>query len=395
MQDLPIHPYLYDFVFTVTRHAARAVLAFLQRDSFIYWPFLVSTLIIAMAAWRFGYARGSVPGTGTWREFFQRYFGRSLWWHPSARVDYSYYLVNAVAFPLLAGPVLFTDGAVAGWLDRLLAPFLGPGAVSAGTAGVEAKLAYTLVFFVTYDFGRFVAHSLLHDVRFLWEFHKVHHSAEVLTPMTAFRAHPIDLAVMAWVPAVATGVVTWVFHRFVDGGIGFYTFLGLHAVMWAFNLIGNLRHWQVWISYGATLNRWLISPAHHQLHHSAEARHWGRNRGFELAVWDRLYGTLCVPANQPETFKMGLGDDTDGRWRSIGRLYFWPFALAVKRDVVPRDVVPRDMVLRDMVLRDVVRRDVVRRDMVRRDVVRRSIMLETLKSSLSPWERVGVRGPQL
>lgn len=321
---------LYEVVFKVTYLAVKAILAFLQRDSFLYWPFLVSTLLIAMLAWRYGYASGGLSKPASWREFFRSYFGRSLWWHPSARMDYRFYLVNAVVFPLLVGPLLFGENAVAGVLDEALEPFLGPATANAETAGVVAKVAYTVIFFVAYDFGRFVAHSLLHDVRILWEFHKVHHSAEVLTPLTTFRAHPVDLAVMAWVPAVTTGVVTWLFHRYVDGGIGVYTFLGLHVVMWVSNLIGNLRHWQVWLSYGATLNRWLISPAHHQLHHSAEPRHWGCNRGFELAIWDRLYGTLYVPPNQPESFRMGLGDDTDGRWVNVARLYLWPFWLLVK-----------------------------------------------------------------
>jgi hypothetical protein len=27
---------------------------------------------------------------------------------------------------------------------------------------------------------------------------------------------------------------------------------------------------------------------------------------------------------------MGLGDDTDGRWRGVGRLYFWPFRFLLK-----------------------------------------------------------------
>ncbi len=229
------------------------------------------------------------------------------------------------------GPFLIGGNTVASLLDKTLLPILGPVAPDPATAGIGAKVAYTILFFVAYDFGRFVAHSLLHDVRILWEFHKVHHSAEVLTPMTTFRAHPIDLAVMAWVPGVTTGVVTWLFHRYVDAGIGVYTFLGLHVVMWIGNLIGNLRHWQVWLSYGQTLNRWLISPAHHQLHHSAEPRHLGCNRGFELAIWDRLYGTLYVPTNEPETFKMGLGDGTDGRWNTVARMYLWPFRLAFRR----------------------------------------------------------------
>jgi len=111
----------------------------------------------------------------------------------------------------------------------------------------------------------------------------------------------------------------------VDPGITFITFLGTHAIIWASNLVGNLRHWHVWLSYGPTLNRWLISPAHHQLHHSCEERHMGCNRGFELAIWDRLYGTLYVPPEYPEEFRMGLNDGSDGRWRSVWQLYWWPF----------------------------------------------------------------------
>jgi sterol desaturase/sphingolipid hydroxylase (fatty acid hydroxylase superfamily) len=101
--------------------------------------------------------------------------------------------------------------------------------------------------------------------------------------------------------------------------------------MWGFNLIGNLRHSPVWLSYGPSIGKWLISPAHHQLHHSYEPRHYGCNRGFELAVWDRLWGTLYVPPVQPESFRMGLGDETDGRFHTLARMYLWPFSGAARR----------------------------------------------------------------
>ncbi len=314
---------LYAAVFLFTK----AILFFLQRDSFLYWPFLLSTVVIGALAWRFGYAQLHAAGAATWREFQKRFLGKALWWHPSARLDYSFYFVNAVLFPMLLGPLLFNDNTVARFLDAITG-------VSAGgitSHDITIKVLYTLLFFIAYDFGRFVSHSLLHDVPLLWEFHKVHHSAEVLTPFTSFRAHPVDLAIMAWGPAVTTGIMAWLFHRFIDNSIGVYTFLGLHVIFWIGNLIGNLRHWQGWLSYGEKLNYWLISPAHHQLHHSAEPQDRGCNRGFEIAVWDRLYGTLRIPANQPETFRMGLGDGTDGQWNSVSRLYFWPFLLALKK----------------------------------------------------------------
>ena len=130
---------------------------------------------------------------------------------------------------------------------------------------------------------------------------------------------------MAWVPALMTGIVTWAFNRFAGAGVTFYSFLGLHVLIWVFNLIDNLRHSPVWLSYGLTVGRWLVSPAHHQLHHSVESRHWGCNRGSNLAIWDRLYGTLYVPGLEPETFRLGLGDDSEAKWHSLWTIYVQPF----------------------------------------------------------------------
>lgn len=310
-------------------HLTKALLAALQRDSFLYWPFLVSSVAIAALAWRWRAHARATAGERSWREFLREYFGARLWWHRSARADYALYFANALALPLVFGYLLANEAQVARWIATLTANAdpLAP----AQPAGIGLKLLFTLAFFIAYDFGRFVAHSLLHDVPLLWEFHKVHHSAEVLTPMTSFRAHPIDLLVMAWVPALATGIVVWAFNHFAGGAIQFYKFLGVHAVLWGFNLIGNLRHSPVWLSYGPVLGKWLISPAHHQLHHSYEPRHLGCNRGFELAIWDRLYGTLYVPPVHAETFRMGLGDATDGQFHTLVRMYFWPFAGAARR----------------------------------------------------------------
>jgi sterol desaturase/sphingolipid hydroxylase (fatty acid hydroxylase superfamily) len=317
---------LSDAAYFVTYHLTVAVTPFLQRDSFLYWPFIISTVAIAAFAWRLGFSNPADSPGRSWREFFAHYFGRRLWWHRSARADYVLYVANAVLLPLIFGYVLFGETRVVELIDTVLERPQAPDAAGRTEAGLPARLLFTVVFFVAYDFGRFVAHCLLHEIPLLWEFHKVHHSAEVLTPMTTFRAHPLDLLVMAWVPAITTGAATWLFHEATSGAITFYSFLGLHVIIWVANLIGNLRHSPVWLSYGPRWGRWLISPAHHQLHHSCEPRHFGCNRGFELAIWDRIYGTLYVPPMRPERFRMGLGDATDGQWNSLARLYLWPVA---------------------------------------------------------------------
>lgn len=103
-------------------------------------------------------------------------------------------------------------------------------------------------------------------------------------------------------------------NRVSAGPVAVCMLPGPHVVIWALNLIGNLRHAPVWLSYGPRLGRWLLSPAHEQLHHNCGARDFGCNRGFELATGDRLYGTHYVPAMQPETFRMGLGDGAEAQF---------------------------------------------------------------------------------
>lgn len=308
----------------VAFHSAKAIGMVFDSDSYLYWPYIASSIAIAALAWRWT-ATSSAPRT--WQAFFDEYFGSKLWWHRSARADYWLYLANAIVVPALFALLLLDAREVASAISTAA----GMGDAGAGEPSVVSRIVYTILFFIAYDFGRFVMHCLLHEVPILWEFHKVHHSAEVLTPMTSFRAHPVELLLMAWGPVITTGALTLAFNAISTSRLSFYSFLGVHVLLFASNLIGNLRHSPIWISYGPAVGRWLISPAHHQLHHSCEQRHVGCNRGFELAVWDRLYGTLYVPSTQPEQFKLGLGDNTEGRYHSLAAMYWLPFAAAASR----------------------------------------------------------------
>jgi hypothetical protein len=134
---------LYSAVYAVTYHAASAVLAFLQRDSYLYWPFIVATIVIALAAWRFGPAKCGLEGAACWREFRRRFLSRELWAHPSARLDYQFYLVNALLVPLVMAPVLFNEKTIVALLDS------GLGAAQTGlalSAPGEARCVYPAVF---------------------------------------------------------------------------------------------------------------------------------------------------------------------------------------------------------------------------------------------------------
>jgi sterol desaturase/sphingolipid hydroxylase (fatty acid hydroxylase superfamily) len=316
---------LLDWAPSMVAHLIGPFTEVLLQNSLIWWPFLISTVCVgAMVFWL-----KDRRGLESLREFRRRYLSRAIWGHRSSQADYAFYIVNGVISPIIVTPLVLSGAAIANALFGFFVFVFG--APAAPLMGITvAHVSYTLVIFVAYDFGRFVSHKLLHAVPVLWQFHKTHHSAEVLTPLSSYRLHPVDLFVTQICPNLATGLVSGVFYYLCAGEIGFYSFLGLNIFIAAFNSIGNLRHWHVWVTYGSLLDRWLISPAHHQLHHSLEPRHRDKNLGYAFAVWDRMFGSLYVPGAE-EPFRMGLGDGTDGEWHTVGRLYAWPFRYALSR----------------------------------------------------------------
>ncbi|MDE0943767.1 MAG: sterol desaturase family protein [Alphaproteobacteria bacterium] len=308
-------------VFDIVLGLVKPLFAFNQHDSFLYWPFLTTALILALLVYVVQRRDG---GSG----FFQRYFSRRIWGHPSAKADYKFYYINGVLFPAIFAPMILSGAWIGGWAQTGLQMAFGPGPNF--LTGTWTTVFYTIVFFLVYDFGRYLAHFVLHRFDILWQFHKVHHSAEVLTPFTAFRAHPVDLIVMATFPALTTGLVNGAFNYWSGGAAGYYLFFGLHALVFIYNLVGNLRHSPVWLSYGPVLSQIVISPAQHQIHHSIEERHWGCNMGFALAIWDAMFGTLYIPKGR-ETFAMGLGDGTESSYHGVIGMYWQPIRNVFKR----------------------------------------------------------------
>lgn len=68
----------------------------------------------------------------------------------------------------------------------------------------------------------------------------------------------------------------------------------------------HLQHWEVWIPFRGWLGKLLVSPAHHQLHHSADPEHFNCNLGASLAIWDWLFGTLRIPERMSPRLTFGV-----------------------------------------------------------------------------------------
>lgn len=166
----------------------------------------------------------------------------------------------------------------------------------------------TVLVAVIADFCTYWVHRLHHQLPSLWPFHKVHHSAEVLTPVTVYRKHPVYDLVSGMVEALPVGALQGLVLFFCVGKIEYVTLGGANVVYVAFNFLGsNLRHSHIWLDFGPVLSRLLISPAQHQVHHSRNPVHFNKNYGEMLALWDWMFGTLYVPMER-ESLEFGLSD---------------------------------------------------------------------------------------
>ena len=139
------------------------------------------------------------------------------------------------------------------------------------------------------DFGLWLGHYFLHKVPVLWEFHKVHHSAEVLTPVTAGRVHPLEDA-MNILFSGTFGGVSLALCRFLWGpDTAMFGVFQLNALVVTFYLFGfHLRHSHIWLPYKGIWGKLFVSPAHHQLHHSVAQRHWDK-----ILASSSRFGTGC------------------------------------------------------------------------------------------------------
>ncbi|MFN2513852.1 MAG: sterol desaturase family protein [Pyrinomonadaceae bacterium] len=149
---------------------------------------------------------------------------------------------------------------------------------------LEVALAVVLL-----DYTLYVWHYLTHRVPFLWRFHVAHHVDLDLDASTALRFHFGELALsVPWRAAQviiigASPISYLVWQSFVFPSIMFH-----HSNV---ELPIGMERW---------LNRWIVTPRMHGIHHSIIEEETNSNWSSGLTVWDWLHGTLMLNVPQKE-----------------------------------------------------------------------------------------------
>jgi sterol desaturase/sphingolipid hydroxylase (fatty acid hydroxylase superfamily) len=287
---------------------------FKDGNSRFFWLYVVTGLLLAWLVCRVAHKdeRG-----------WSALFARDTWWSASAQNDY----VLMVLRPILALSIMSWCIVNVGWVANGVASAL----ISVGVTGqattmstVGFALLLTVVLFVVDDFLKWAVHTVFHRVPALWEFHKVHHSAEVLNFTTSERFHPVEAFVTGAVVALGLGTVNGIFIALLGHKLTPMTVAGANIFLFTANIFGGvLRHSPCWLAFPPAIERWIISPAMHQIHHSSAQRHWDTNMGVTLSIWDRMAGTLLI-AKGEKVEAFGIGEETP-EWRSMTTILVRPF----------------------------------------------------------------------
>jgi len=286
--------------------------------SSLSWELLTFTFICAAGFWLFRNGRGSKDASGRERpakSLLQYLFPRDIYTHRSARVDIGLYLIDRAMMPVW---FLLSLGAIAPFLERNTIAGLERafGTSPAVEPTIMWRLFYGLVSILIVDAIFYWTHYMMHKTQIGWALHKVHHSAQVLTPWTRPREHFIVGPLWALGPAVGLAISGGLFAWVFNGNITQITIVnvGIFSVLYALN--GNFRHYHVSFRYPRWLELWLQSPGMHHTHHSYLQKHWDSNLGLVTSIWDRVMGTIYIADKYEET-PWGLAGKDQAEYTSL------------------------------------------------------------------------------
>jgi sterol desaturase/sphingolipid hydroxylase (fatty acid hydroxylase superfamily) len=170
-------------------------------------------------------------------------------------------------------------------------------------SAIKAILAVMLLDLWTYWW-----HRMNHRIRFLWRFHRMHHSDPFMDVTSANRFHfgEIVFSSLLRVPVLMIiGADMW------------------HIVLYEMLMFPVVQLHHANISLSEPIDRLLrvfvASPFMHKVHHSIYQPETDSNYSAFLSVWDRIFGSFRLNS-APESIQLGLDDFTDADQRLWGMI---------------------------------------------------------------------------
>jgi sterol desaturase/sphingolipid hydroxylase (fatty acid hydroxylase superfamily) len=173
--------------------------------------------------------------------------------------------------------------------------------------------AHLLTAFVLLDLWMYGWHRMNHRNRFLWRFHRVHHSDPTMDVTTASRFHvgEITLSCLARLPIIALL------------GVGLLDLVLYETVMFA---VVQLHHANIKLPerLERTLRLFIVTPYMHKVHHSDWQPETDSNYSSLFSFWDRVFGSFRL-RDDPHSVHFGLQELATPEDQTLKGLLATPF----------------------------------------------------------------------
>lgn len=236
-----------DIITSILQNCLYPLKQVLIPDSQVYWLYLLSSLFITLLLYLLHLTK-----TEEKKSLLEYCFPKDVYLHPSAILDYQNYLPMALIKSFLILPITTVISAtvIAGAVSSFLIYLTG---ITTLFPVTEPQLwhhvAFSIFLILAIDFGYFYNHYLRHEIPLLWVFHKVHHTAEVLTPFTLFRHHPLDYVFQTIAVSLCSGIAVGLWTYLFGGQMQVLYLNGIPFLLFVFYLTGNFRHSHIWLAF--------------------------------------------------------------------------------------------------------------------------------------------------
>jgi sterol desaturase/sphingolipid hydroxylase (fatty acid hydroxylase superfamily) len=219
------------------------------------------------------------------------------------------------------------------FFNTLLVRLLFPAGAVAFAAAAEARgwglfnvldlppLLETALAVVALDLVIYVQHVVFHLQPLLWRLHMMHHADLDIDVTTGARFHPLEILISM---AVKFAAITTL-------GASPAAVIAFEVVL---NAMAMFNHSNFALPLGAdrAVRLLVVTPDQHRVHHSVIIRETNSNYGFNLSLWDRLFGTYRPqPLKGHEGMTIGLANYRDPHRLSLPRLLAMPFLAKLPR----------------------------------------------------------------
>ena len=179
-----------------------------------------------------------------------------------------------------------------------------------------------------FELGQYLSHRFSHA--YFWEVHEFHHSATEMNILNVNRTGPLHSAVNGLIelPFILLGVL-FVNQCIVQGQWPVFLLWTIYGV--AGECFGFIGHSSLKLIFPKPISYIFLSPSLHWLHHSNNPKHFNKNFGRVLCIWDQIFGTYLDESHLNEIKGFGIKNSAYNKYNPLYCFYILPLKKLYKK----------------------------------------------------------------